>query len=541
MLRSFLAALAVLTVVSGQTVTVQLNSASVVGNYNATTGVDEFLGISYGSAPRFSQATMMTYSSSQTINATANAPACPQIAGTNSLAVNYGIYGTSENCTTLDIQRPHGIQSGTLLPVMVWIHGGALTQGASWYYPGNGIVQQSVSNDMPVITVIMQYRLAAWGFLGGNEASANGAQNLGLYDQKLALEWVQNNIKSFGGDPTRVTVFGQSSGSMSIAYHMLNTSQALFSGAIMESGTSTSVPVLAPSYYEYNYNALVDAVNCNGASNTFDCLLAVDMETMINATNLIYSQPTVYGSRPWGVTLDYNIIPGPPALLTAEGQIANIPFIVGDVMDEGTIFVKPNTIATDADLWSFLENDYINHNASFFTNVNSQAILGLLYPNDPSLGSPYYTGDTTFFGAEFKRAAAIYGDLHFQWPRRNWLAVAAAKGINSWSYLFNQTTPGNAAWEGVLHTGEIPYVFMNLSPSEGNLYTLAQQVSSYWINFAYNQNPNEGVSAPTWSQYDQSWSNNVFTAALTNMQPDTYRILGTNFIGLIAEQFLEAA
>ncbi|KAG6841191.1 hypothetical protein C0991_000988 [Blastosporella zonata] len=212
MLLSLLPVLATLTVVSATSIAVSLKQAVVVGNYNSTSGVDQFLGIQYGTSKRFQQSKPVSYNNYQVINATVNGPACPQIQGTNALAVNYGIYGTSENCTLLDIQRPHGISSSKLLPVMVWIHGGALTQGASWYYPGDGIVQQSTRTGQPVITVILQYRLAAWGFLGGIEPSANGAQNLGLYDQKLALQWVQDNIKYFGGDKTKVTVFGQSSG-----------------------------------------------------------------------------------------------------------------------------------------------------------------------------------------------------------------------------------------------------------------------------------------------------------------------------------------
>ncbi|KAG6855943.1 hypothetical protein H0H87_009136 [Tephrocybe sp. NHM501043] len=213
MLLSFLPVLATtFAVASAASVTVLLDQTSVVGNYDNTTGVEEFLGLKYGTASRFQRATPVSYSTSQQINGTVNGPACPQIKGTNSLAVDYGIYGTDEDCTLLDIQRPHEIPSGTLLPVMVWLHGGALTQGASWYYPGNGMVQESTRIGQPIITVILQYRLAAWGFLGGQEASANGAQNLGLYDQQLALQWVQDNIKYFGGDKSRVTVFGQSSG-----------------------------------------------------------------------------------------------------------------------------------------------------------------------------------------------------------------------------------------------------------------------------------------------------------------------------------------
>ncbi|KAG5341552.1 Lipase 2 [Termitomyces sp. T112] len=537
MLLSLLPALLSFTVVSAASV--QVGRTSFVGNYDTTTGVEEFLGIKYGTATRFRQATPVSYSTRNTINATIHGPACPQIKGTNSLAVDYGIYGTDEDCTLLDIQRPHSIPPGKLLPVMVWLHGGALTQGASWYYSGNGIVQQSTAIGMPVITVIIQYRLAAWGFLGGSEASANGAQNLGLYDQKLALQWIQDNIKSFNGDNSKVTVFGQSSGAMSITYHMLNVNTMLFSGAILESGTTTSVPCLPSEKYQGNYEALVGIVGCGGAADTFECLRTVDRDVLIDATNVMFSQPLVYGSRPWGVTIDGDIIPASPSILTAQGKFAEIPIIAGNVMDEGTIFVKPQSISADADLLIFLENDYRNRNASFFQNITSIQNLLSLYPDDPTLGSPFGTGNVTFFGEQFKRAAAVYGDIHFQWPRRNFLSAVVAKGVDAWSYIFDQFTSTNAQWQGVYHTGEIPYVFMKFTPADEALYTLAKQVHAYWVSFAYNRDPNFSKNQD-WDRYHISNSNIVFVANATFMQPDTFRVANTNFIGSISDQLLEA-
>ncbi|KAG6902485.1 hypothetical protein C0995_016062 [Termitomyces sp. Mi166 len=539
MLLFLLPTLLSLTVVSAASVTVPVGQSSFIGNYNVTTGVEEFLGIKYGTATRFRKATSVSYYTQRTINTTVHGPACPQIKGTNSLAVDYGIYGTSEDCTLLDIQRPHFIPPGKLLPVMVWLHGGALTQGASWYYPGNGMVQQSTAIGMPVITVILQYRLAAWGFLGGSEASANGAQNLGLYDQELALQWIQDNIKYFNGDKTKVTVFGQSSGAMSITYHMLNVDTTLFSAAILESGTTTSVPCLPGEKYQGNYDALVEIAGCSGAVDTFECLRTIDRDVLLNATNVMFSQPSVYGSRPWGVTIDGDIIPASPSVLTAQGKFADIPIIAGNVMDEGTIFVKPQTISTDADLLTFLENDYRNRNASFFQNATSIQTLLSLYPDNLALGSPFSTGNITFFGKEFKRAAAIYGDIHFQWPRRNFLNAAVAKGVDAWSFIFDQFTPTNAQWQGVFHTGEIPYVFMKFTPADGPFYTLAKQVHAYWVFFAYNRNPNASKN-PDWEQYRIDNSNIVFTVNDTSMQPDNFRIAGTNFIGSISDQFLEA-
>ncbi|RDB16007.1 Lipase 1 [Hypsizygus marmoreus] len=539
MLLPIISVLASIALGLASPVSVQIQSVTVIGDYNSTTGVDKFLGLKYGTAERFRRATPQSYSMTLTINATAFGPACPQIKGTNALAVNYGIYGTDEDCTLLDIYRPHSIPAGKLLPVMVWFHGGALTQGAASYYPGTGMVEESSKINLPVITVILNYRLAAWGFLGGSEAAANGALNLGLYDQKLALEWVQSHIGIFGGDKGKVTVFGQSSGAMSIGYHMLNVNTKLFRGAILQSGTTTSVPAIAPEKYQGNYNALVAAIGCNTSPDTFECLRTTDRDVLINATNAMFGQPTLYGSRPWGVSIDGEIIPGSPSVLTAQGKIANIPFITGNVRDEGTIFVKPQAINTTSDLLTFLEKDYLNRNATLFQDATNILILQLLYPNIPSLGSPFGTGQTTFFGPQFKRAAAIYGDIHFQWARRNFLTIATRKGIKSWSYLFNQLTPGNAPWQGVFHTGEIPYVFMKFSPSDGDLYALSRQMLAYWVSFAHNLDPNYSGS-PKWERYSQLHRNIEFTAAKSSLEFDIFRILGIEFINSISHQLLQA-
>lgn len=133
-------------------------------------------------------------------------------------------------------------------------------------------------------------------------------------------------------------------------------------------------------------------------------------------------------------------------------------------MDEGTVFVNPRDINTTEQCMASTELDYIGRNATFFTNLTSIAQLELLYPADPALGSPFGTGDEIFFGTQFKRTTAIYGgkrntaaydlhlinwvDIHFQYARRNFLNATVSEGIKSWSYIFNQRNPANAAWQG---------------------------------------------------------------------------------------------
>lgn len=114
---------------------------------------------------------------------------------------------SSENCLTLNIQRPSGIKPGTKLPVLFWIHGGGFEVGTAQQFDGTAIIKKSVEMGQPVVFVGVQYRLNAFGFLNGKELQQQGAANLGLRDQRKAMEWVAENIAAFGGDPSKVTIW----------------------------------------------------------------------------------------------------------------------------------------------------------------------------------------------------------------------------------------------------------------------------------------------------------------------------------------------
>jgi cholinesterase len=115
-----------------------------------------------------------------------------------------------EDCLTLNVARPSGIKEP--LPVAIWIYGGGFASGSSAWpvYNLSWVVNASQAADKPIIVVSLNYRLGVFGFLPGSELAAEGNVNLGLLDQRLAFQWVQENIAAFGGDPTRVTVFGES-------------------------------------------------------------------------------------------------------------------------------------------------------------------------------------------------------------------------------------------------------------------------------------------------------------------------------------------
>lgn len=150
------------------------------------------------------------------------------------------------DCLTLDIVRPAAVQPGPvrpLLPVFVWIYGGGFTAGGSAdsRYNTSYLVNASISIQKPIIAVSINYRLGAWGFLSSKEVQAESSSNAGLYDQRLALRWIQENIPAFGGDPNAITIAGESAGAFSVGYHLVGfdgDNEGLFRGAILQSGTA---------------------------------------------------------------------------------------------------------------------------------------------------------------------------------------------------------------------------------------------------------------------------------------------------------------
>ncbi|KAJ3837364.1 Alpha/Beta hydrolase protein [Lentinula raphanica] len=528
-----------------QTISVALENSSVLGSNENAADIESFLGITYGTAARFKRSSPVSYTVPATglINATTFGIACSQTV-TAGNTINYGAYGIGENCLTLDIYRPPGTQANASLPVMVWISGGAFLQGSTSVYPGTGIVARSMELGLPVITVIVNYRLAFWGFLGGQEAADNNALNLGLYDQRDAFTWVQNYISYFGGDPTKVTAFGSSAGAISIGHHLFTSNSDLFRGVIMGSGTASTLAVRKPNdpAAQAVYDGVVNLVGCNTASDTFACLSSVDEDTLFNAVNT-YDPDSLFQIRPWAPIIDGELIPDDPYTLITEGKFASKPFITGDVVDEGTRFVVPQAINTTDDFLNVLAIvDSPTLTPSPFTqNQTLVSELEALYPATPAAGSPFGTGNVTFFGDQFKRAAAVIGDLHFHSQRRAFLAATCKKNVPSWSYQLAQltSTDPSVAWEGVAHETDIPFVFNSYPSTDGDLYTVASYISGYWVAFANNLNPNaEGL--PTWDEYSSSKQSLQIEAGATEMISDNFRQAGTDFLTTARAQIFNA-
>ncbi|PBK86451.1 extracellular triacylglycerol lipase precursor [Armillaria gallica] len=453
----------------------------------------------------------------------------------------------TEDCLTINIFRPKGAPSEDPLPVMFWTYGGGFTGGASSSYNGSNIVAQSVTRGTPIIYVNYNYRLGPLGFPQGQEADDRGQLNLGVRDVLTALEWVQQNIGLFGGDRTKVTIFGESAGAMLTNLVLLNASISNFAWAsISESGSASSPVIYNASTRETTWQYFVAGTpGCEsvaGTLNSFDCLQAANSSAIYQG--LLEAYALAIEDHAFYPALDGpsgTILPDLPTCLWAKGQFATIPFISGTNLDEGTGGLSTTTNFTDENI-----KDYIQTTYSAFPPYLSDTILDRLlelYPDDPSLGSPYGTGNETFgLPVGWKRVASMTGDLTFDAQRRTWTQIAAQAGVKAYGYQFAGNSSLFSAEQGVPHTADVEFIYgrLNSSSESASTMLLAEMMIDYWISFATSLDPNDGLgtSRPFWPQYTPE--NEVLLQLKgdnTTVIPDDYRKEAIEFLRDNADAF----
>lgn len=202
------------------TVAIAVPAATIIGSTSGIVPVDVFNGIPFAQPPtgslRLKPPRSLT-SALGVVTATGSPQACPQLyfsddtsqfpAGVLGVLLNTPLFQTilnaGEDCLTINVIRPAGIAASAKLPVLFWIFGGGFELGSTQMYDGSSLVSGSVLKGRPIIFVAVNYRVGGFGFLGGAEILADGSGNLGLLDQRLGLQWVQDNIASFGGGKNR--------------------------------------------------------------------------------------------------------------------------------------------------------------------------------------------------------------------------------------------------------------------------------------------------------------------------------------------------
>ncbi|KAH8885620.1 putative neuroligin [Thozetella sp. PMI_491] len=459
----------------------------------------------------------------------------------------------SEDCLTLNIIRPtecsrSGMKrDGEGLPVGVWIHGGgwSMDYGSNGVYNLSFIVQQSVEIGKPILAVSLDYRLSFWGFASSQEVLDAGVANLGLKDQSLALHWIQENIAAFGGDPAKVTIWGESAAGGAMGYHATafgGRDDGLFRGIIAESGAeSTQIKDLNVSSRAPAFRAVPQAVGCSGAADTLACLCQASFDALNNSiARLASSQGPVW---------DGDIIADFSSVQLAQGHFTKVPILLGTNADEEPLF-GGTTVSSDAAISSYI--------SSSGPDANTTAILMTLYPNIDSLGLPtqYRVPADGFIASQFKRSVAVAGDSFFLSWRRHRTDAWSKWGVPAYSYLFASPLTScentfSCPTYGTTHYTEIGYVFYNtlgigyaegVSPLSGasqDLLDLAKLTTRMWISLIHDLDPNshgiDGVEPwPTYNATGGYGQNFYLAPRNAGVRPDTFRLANTAFMNSVA-------
>jgi len=421
-------------------------------------------------------------------------PTCPQgkrlgwYSDDQAFAFDWDDGFTNEDCLRLNIWTPE-INNKSKRPVMVWLHGGGFSAGSSQELPSYDGNQLSKTGD--VIIVSLNHRLNVLGFLDlsayGEKYAKSG--NVGLLDIISALKWIQSNIESFGGDPSNITIMGQSGGGGKVCTLMAcPEAKGLFQKAIVQSG---SILNLMESKYSRKIGELV-MQNLGLKSSQIDSLKKIPYENLLNAGNLAIQEVRQEATKDgfysfifgWTPTVDGYVLPYQPYELHAQELSKNIPVIVGTTQNEFTAsnYIPAYRNITEEKAITELQKKYQNKTEEFVKKFK------IAYPNSKPVD--YFDTDFIFRPAAVKQMSIKY----------------ALKGAPVYAYMFNWESP---VLDGIFrstHCMELPFTFNNIARCRTmtgggeEAYVLADKMSRAWTNFAKTGNPNaEGL--PTWEPY----------------------------------------
>ena len=393
---------------------------------------------------------------------------------------NPGVDRMGEDCLYLNVWTAGGREDRA--PVLVWIHGGGLRigNGADVTYDGTRLAQRGV------VLVTINYRLGAFGYLvhpllsGESGHAASG--NYGTLDQVAALGWIQRNIAAFGGDPSRVTIFGESAGSWSVNQLMATPlARGLFHAAIGESGGGFGSRGGAKPKAEIEAagERFVEALLGEGVTPSLEALRSASADQVqAVASDRVLSTATVDG---W-------VFPDTVYNIFAAGRQHDVPVIVGSNADEMSILGGAAGADTLEQYRESIRDEYGEHADAFFETFPA----------------------TTDEQAQQARVASGT-DATFGWEMRTWARMMETVSSPAYLYFFSRIPPApDADRYGAYHTAEIPYVFDNFGvsphPYANRDYTdtdrrLSDILASYWVNMAATGNPNS-AELPDWPAYD---------------------------------------
>lgn len=425
--------------------------------------------------------------------------------------------GPSEDCLYLNVWTPARSFSERL-PVMVWIYGGGFQAGATSEPRQDG----SRLAKKGVIVVSLNYRLGVFGFMAHpdltKESGHNASGNYGLMDQAAALQWVKNNIAAFGGDPGKITIFGESAGSFSVSALMASpTSNKLFQRAIGESGAffSERGGTLGPKNLAESERAGVDFAKSLGANSIAE-LRAKPADEVLKAA-------LKGGGFRFSPSIDGYFFPTDVPAIYAQGKQSHVPLLAGWNADEVRAGVtlakqKPTVQSFSDQMRRAFKDDAAEALKLYPAKTDEEAL-----ESAASFASDSFIGYVTWKWIEMQ-----YLNSHSPVYRYSFDKVPPVAPDNKFNGV-----PATAKDIGARHAGEIEYVFGQLKslnvPLEQGDWKVSDLMMSYWTNFAKKGDPN-GSGLPKWPRYDKTSGYevmhlNVQSAASPDSQRERYEFL----------------
>ena len=405
----------------------------------------------------------------------------------------------SEDCLRLNIWTP-GINDGKKRAVMFWLHGGGFTAGSSQELPSYDGENLAKKGDVVVVTI--NHRLNVLGFL---DLSAYGEKykysaNLSILDIRFALEWVKNNIANFGGDPSNVTIFGQSGGGAKVNTLMaMPSAKGLFHKAINQSGAYQST-ILEKTQTQAITDQVMQILNIH--PKNVDTLQKIPYQVLADAgkkalrqlNEKMRAEGKFMRGLGWGPSVDGDLLPYQVFSDQAFELSKDIPLMIGTVKNES---VTSNSVdlsnGTEAQV-----KEYINKRWKYKADAYIAAVKKA-YPNDT------------------KPSDLIDVDLMFR-PGAILEAKQKSKinnGAPVYMYLFGWQSPAMDGKYKAWHCMELPFVFDNIERCQhmtggsNETYKLAEKMSRAWINFAKTGNPNH-KGLPVWEPYNENKGSTMY-------------------------------
>ncbi|XP_059611490.1 acetylcholinesterase [Phlebotomus argentipes] len=421
--------------------------------------------------------------------------------------VRHNHFQSHETTSTERNEHHHHNKSGAL-PMLVWIYGGGYMSGTSTLDIYNAEMLAAMGN---VIVASMQYRVGAFGFLylSPDEFPYPDAApgNQGMWDQALAIRWLKDNARAFGGDPDLITLFGESAGGGAVSLHLLSpVTQGLVKRGILQSGTLNAPwSHMTGERATKIGKALIDDCNCNSSLLQDSPVLVMECMQNVDAKTISVQQWNSYSGIlgfPSAPTIDGEFMPYDPAIMLQRADLTGIDILVGSNKDEGTYFLLydfidyfSKDVATSLPREKFLE--IMNTIFSKISEAEREAII-----------FQYTSWDSGNDNQNQQQVSKAVGDHFFICPTNEYAEGFAQQGASVYYYYFTHRTSTSlwGEWMGVLHGDEIEYIFgqpLNVSLQyRERERALSTQMLRAFTEFARTGVPDLG--GETWPLYSKN-------------------------------------